>query len=200
MKGMNNLNLRLFYEVHKTKIKITTSIILGILLLVLIVCFIIFNSDSNIPFYKEKSQTYSVIESSDKSFILSLNNDYNLQNSNSNNYVLILKSSDNFSLTVSKVSKYNFELLEILKSDQQSFLESLGNYTNLSEILEIKYNNISGYLYSLNYTQNSKEYILTEFLTEINGNLYFFDIKYPKNQEKKYKDIQNDLLNSISIN
>ena len=197
---MNNLNLRLFYEVHKTKIKITTSIILGILLLVLIVCFIIFNSDSNIPFYKEKSQTYSVIESSDKSFILSLNNDYNLQNSNSNNYVLILKSSDNFSLTVSKVSKYNFELLEILKSDQQSFLESLGNYTNLSEILEIKYNNISGYLYSLNYTQNSKEYILTEFLTEINGNLYFFDIKYPKNQEKKYKDIQNDLLNSISIN
>lgn len=191
------MNIRLFYEVNKTKIKITISVILGISLLAIIICSIIFNSKLNA---KRKSQiTYSSVTGSDSSFKISLNDNYNLKSSSSNDYVLILKNSDNFSLTVSKVAKYNFELRKILESDQQSFLQSLGNYTNLSEISEAKYQNISGYSYSLDYTQNSNKYILTEFLTEINGTLYFFDIKYPKNQEKKYKEIQNDLLNSISI-
>lgn len=194
------MNIRLFYEIHKTKLKITTSIILGILILGIIICNIIFDPERKIPFYIGNSKTnYISIESSDKSFKLSLNSNYNLEANNSSDYVLILKNSDGFLLTVSKVQKYNFELNQILKSDQQYFLNSLGNYTNLSKISEVKYKNISGYSYSLNYVQGSKTYNLTEFITEINSNLYFFDINYPKEKEIKYIEIQNNLLNSISF-
>ena len=194
------MNIRLFYEIHKTKLKITTSIILGILILGIIICNIVFDPERKIPFYIGNSKTnYISIESSDKSFKLSLNSNYNLEANNSSDYVLILKNSDGFLLTVSKVQKYNFELNQILKSDQQYFLNSLGNYTNLSKISEVKYKNISGYSYSLNYVQGSKTYNLTEFITEINGNLYFFDINYPKETEFKYIEIQNNLLNSISF-
>lgn len=192
------MKFRLFFEMHKTKFKIGISIAIAVFLLTIIIYSIVSNPELKIPFYSRNSNTYTSIKSSDNTFQISLNNNYELQNISSNSYILNIQSSDGFSLTASQVEKYNFSLDKILKSDQQTFLSSLGDYTNLSDIKETKYNNISGYSYSLKYIQNSKEYKLTEFITEINNTIYFFDIQYLTKHEKKYKNLGNELLNSIS--
>lgn len=191
------MNLRLFFELHKTKFKIGISIVIVVLLLTFIIYSVVSKPKLKIPFYSRKSNTYTSIKSSNNAFQISLNNDYGLENTTSNSYILHIHNSKEFSLTVSQVQKYNFSLEKILKSDQQTFLNSLGNYTDLSEIHETKYKNISGYSYSLKYIHNSKEYKLTEFITEINNNLYFFDIQYPVKYETKYENLKIELLNSI---
>ena len=194
------MNFRLFFEIHKTKFKIIASIIVVILLLGIIVYKIITNPENNIPFYNGISKnTYTTIKSSDSSFEISLNNNYELNQSDSTTYVLYINNSEDFSFTVSLVKKYHFTLKETIESDQQTFLNTLGNYENLSDIYESKYQNISGYSYSLNYTNNSQEYKLTEFITEINNNFYFFDIQYPAQYESKYEPLKDELLNSISF-
>lgn len=185
-----------FIEIHKKKTKIILLILLAILLLGFIIYIFL---GKNISFLFKNKSTSSIINSSDNIFQISVDNSYNLKYSPSDKYILNIYSNDGFSLTVSKVNKYNFKLKDILISDQENFLNLLGEYSNLSKISEKKYYNISGYTYSLNYINDIKEYKLTEFVTEIENNLYFFDIQYPIKKEFLYKNIQENLLNSISI-
>lgn len=193
------MNFRLFYEVHKSKFKIGISIVLAVIILAIIICSILLNPERNIRLYTRPSNT--TITSSDKVFNISFNNDHNLNSITSSNYILALENSEDFLLAVSKTSEtFNFDLKRILESDKETFLNSLSNYENPSEISNKTYTNISGVSYNLTYNYKSIDYVIIEFLTEINGNLYFFDIRYPKALENKYENLANELLNSITIN
>ncbi len=193
------MNFRLFYEVHKSKFKIGISIVLAVIILTIIICSILLNPERNIRLYTRPSNT--TITSSDKVFNISFNNSHNLNSVTSNNYILALENSEDFLLAVSKTSKtFNFDLKKILESDKETFLNSLSNYENPSEISNKSYTNISGVSYNLTYNYKSIDYVIIEFLTEINENLYFFDIRYPKALENKYENLANELLNSITIN
>lgn len=189
----------MFLDVHKTKIKISVLILL-ISILGIIIYKIVTNPENNIPFFSNSKISYTSIQSSDNVIKLTFNDSYGLHNEPSDTHVLKVTNSEGFLLSISKIQKYNFDLKKILESDMQTFLKSLGNYTNLSAISDAKYTNISGYIYSLNYTSNLTEYKIYEFITDINGALYFFDIKFPTKHESKYENLKNEILNSISFN
>lgn len=193
------VNFRMILDVHKTKIKIVISILIIISILGIIIYKIVTNPENNIPFFSSSKASYTSIQSSDNIIKLTFNDSYGLNNKPSDTHVLYLTNSDDFLLSISKVQKYNFDLKKILESDMQTFLKSLGNYSNLSTISDVQYTNISGYIYSLNYTSDSAEYKLYEFITEINGALYFFDIRFPTKYESKYENLKDEILNSISF-
>lgn len=192
------MNFRLFYEVHKNKFKIGTIIAVSVILLSIIIYHIVFNPENNIPFYTRP--IFITTSSSDNSFDISYNSSYNITSKKSDIYVLVLENNEDFLITATKSSKkFNFELNKILSSDKKTFLANLGNYKETTEVTNKTYKNLSGAEYNIIYTHNSIDYILIEFLTEINGNLYFFDIRFPKILQDKYEPITNELLNSITI-
>lgn len=192
------MNLRLFYEVHKSKFKIGITVLLSVTILSIVILKILSNPERNIPFYKKPQNT--TISSADNSFSISYSNNYNLSQKKSNNYVLALENDEDFLITVTKNSKdFNFTLEKILSSDRNSFLASLENYSETTAITTTNFTNISGVSYTIVYKYKSIDYVIIEFLTEINNNLYFFDIRYPKALQEKYVPITNELLNSITI-
>ena len=192
------MNLRLFYEVHKSKFKIGIIILLAVAAISIIVFKFLSNPERNIPFYTKPQTT--TISSTDNNFTISYSNNYNLTQKKSNNYVLALENDEDFLITVTKNSKdFNFSLEKILSSDRDSFLSSLENYKETTAITTTNFNNISGVSYTIVYKYKSIDYVIIEFLTEINNNLYFFDVRYPKALQEKYVPITNELLNSITI-
>ena len=192
------MNFRLFYEVHKSKFKIGIIILISVIILTIVICHIIFNPEKDIPFYTRP--TITTISSSDNSFNISYNNSYNITSKKSDIYVLALENDEDFLITATKSSKkFDIELSKILSFDRETFLTNLGNYKETHEISNKTYNNISGAEYNIIYTYKSIDYILTEFLTEIDGYLYFFDIRYPKALKDKYEPIANELLSSITL-
>ena len=192
------MNIRLFYEVNKSKIKIGIAILISVIILTIIICRIAFNPENDIPFYKRP--TITTISSSDNNFNISYNNSYNITSKKTNIYVLALENEEDFLLTTTKTPKIlDFEFNKLLSSDKETFLANLENYKETTAISNKTYNNISGAEYNIIYTYKSIDYVLTEFLTEINGNLYFFDIRYPKALKDKYEPIMIELLNSITI-
>lgn len=192
------MNIRLFYEVHKTKIKIGAAIALAVIVLAIIICSIILNPEKDIPLYTRP--TTIMVNDKDKVFSLSYTDKQNLKNSSSKDYVLIIEDDKEFLMTATKLEKtYNITLDKILKAEQEAFLNSLGQYNNLNDISVQTYTNISGYTYSLTYPKNSIDYVLNVFITEIKGKLYFFDTTYPKALENECKILYTDLLNSLTI-
>lgn len=191
---------------HEKKLHIW-RIILVLIILILIVLITLFlyknHKVKNAPYYKETYHyipRFVKIESSDKAFSLRVNEDYTIKKLSSEKHVLNIYTDDGFSILATKIKKYNFDLLKIIESEKTSFLEHLGEYSNLTDLVETKYKNISGYSYSLQIKNDEKNFEVFEFITEINENLYFFDIIYPTKFSKEYKELADELLNSITIN
>lgn len=137
--------------------------------------------------------------SSDNSFSMKINSNYNMKKASLENYVLNLYTDDNFFLYVSCIEKHNFDLTKIIESDKKIFVQELENYTILTDITEVSYNNISGYSYSLSFTKNNSFYILYEFITVINDKVYFFDIEFPEENANLHFYLADELLKSISL-
>lgn len=191
------MNFKMFFQIYKVKIITSICIILAIYGILLFIMNQ--NNIINLPFIPSRKIPYSSITSSDNAFKLTFDSSYGLKNIKTNSYIINLINSDNFSFLVSSIPKYNFKLKEILESDKQTFLKSFKNYTQITNVKEEKHNNISGYSYFIIYSENSIEYKLIEFITEIDNTLYFFDIQFPLKQERKYQTIANELLNSLTI-
>ena len=193
------------YETDGKKLHIWRIVIVIVIIALLVsIAIIIYRNKKyeDIPYYKESirlTTTYKDIKSSDNTFTLKVNSDYDIKKASLENYVLNLYTDDGFFLYVSSIEKYNFDLTRIIESDRKSFIQGFENYTDLTDIIEKTYNNLSGYSYSLHFIKDEKNCILYEFVTIINNKIYFFDIEYPEENSEIYSTLIEELLNSISL-
>ena len=193
------------YETNQKKLHVWRIIIVAlIVLLITAITIIIYRNQKykDIPYYKENirlATTYKDITSFDNSFTIKINNDYDIKKASLENYVLNLYTNDGFFMYVSSIKKYNFDLLKILESDKNLYIQKFEPYSNLTDITETAYTNLTGYSYSLNFTKQDKNCVLYEFVTVINNKIYFFDFEYPAENAQMYLKLINELLNSVSI-
>lgn len=160
--------------------------------------------DKIIPSKESTNSSNVIFEDINKTISVELKKSYNLESyAPKDNRLLVLKSSDNLSLYISKSDLIpNRDLLSIVTADKSSFVEKVGPYSNLTEITELKVGSLQAFTYGLHYleTTSNSAYLLQIVWLEAPDGYYMFDVEYPLDDNIYYQNVLTETLSTFTIN
>ena len=160
--------------------------------------------DKIIPSKESTNSSNVIFEDINKTISVELKKSYNLESyAPKDNRLLVLKSSDNLSLYISKSDLIpNRDLLSIVTADKSSFVEKVGPYSNLTEITELKVGSLQAFTYGLHYleTTSNSAYLLQIVWLEAPDGYYIFDVEYPLDDNIYYQNVLTETLSTFTIN
>ena len=170
--------------------------------------------DKIIPSKESTNSSNVIFEDINKTISVELKKSYNLESyAPKDNRLLVLKSSDNLSLYISKSDLIpNRDLLSIVTADKSSFVEKVGPYSNLTEITELKVGSLQAFTYGLHYleTTSNSAYLLqipnrmneVGSIVEVEApdGYYMFDVEYPLDDNIYYQNVLTETLSTFTIN
>lgn len=160
--------------------------------------------DTIIPSKESSNSSNIIYEDINKTISIELKKSYNLESYvPRDNRLLVLKSTDNLSVYISKSDLVpNRDLLSIVNADKSSFVEKVGPYSNLTEITELRVGSLQAFTYGLHYleTTSNSAYLLQIVWLEAPDGYYMFDVEYPLNDNIYYQNVLTEILSTFTIN
>lgn len=118
------------------------------------------------------------------------------------NRLLILQSTDNLSLYISKLDLIpNRDFLDVVTADKDSYVNNIGPYSNLTELRELQVGSLRAFTYGLQFleTTSNSAYILQIVWLETPDCYYVFDVEYPLSDDIYFQTVLTEALSTFSI-
>ena len=163
------------------------------------------SSSPSVPEKEEKKElsTNVVYQDINKTISVELKRSYGLEViPPQDNRLLILQSTDNLSLYISKLDLIpNRDFLDVVTADKDSYVNNIGPYSNLTEIRELQIGSLRAFTYGLQFleTTSNSAYILQIVWLETPDCYYVFDVEYPLSDDIYFQTVLTEALSTFSI-
>lgn len=163
------------------------------------------SSSPSVPEKEEKKElsTNVVYQDINKTISVELKRSYGLKViPPQDNRLLILQSTDNLSLYISKLDLIpNRDFLDVVTADKDSYVNNIGPYSNLTELRELQVGSLRAFTYGLQFleTTSNSAYILQIVWLETPDCYYVFDVEYPLSDDIYFQTVLTEALSTFSI-
>ena len=163
------------------------------------------SSSTSVPEKEEKKElsTNVVYQDINKTISVELKRSYGLEViPPQDNRLLILQSTDNLSLYISKLDLIpNRDFLDVVTADKDSYVNNIGPYSNLTELRELQVGSLRAFTYGLQFleTTSNSAYILQIVWLETPDCYYVFDVEYPLSDDIYFQTVLTEALSTFSI-
>ena len=163
------------------------------------------SSSPSVPEKEEKKElsTNVVYQDINKTISVALKRSYGLEVIPPlDNRLLILQSTDNLSLYISKLDLIpNRDFLDVVTADKDSYVNNIGPYSNLTELRELQVGSLRAFTYGLQFleTTSNSAYILQIVWLETPDCYYVFDVEYPLSDDIYFQTVLTEALSTFSI-
>lgn len=163
------------------------------------------SSSPSVPEKEEKKElsTNVVYQDINKTISVELKRSYGLEViPPQDNRLLILQSTDNLSLYISKLDLIpNRDFLDVVTADKDSYVNNIGPYSNLTELRELQVGSLRAFTYGLQFleTTSNSAYILQIVWLETPDCYYVFDVEYPLSDDIYFQTVLTEALSTFSI-
>ena len=163
------------------------------------------SSSPSVPEKEEKKElsTNVVYQDINKTISVELKRSYGLEViPPQDNRLLILQSTDNLSLYISKLDLIpNRDFLDVVTADKDSYVNNIGPYSNLTELRELQIGSLRAFTYGLQFleTTSNSAYILQIVWLETPDCYYVFDVEYPLSDDIYFQTVLTEALSTFSI-
>ena len=163
------------------------------------------SSSPSVPEKEEKKElsTNVVYQDINKTISVELKRSYGLEViPPQDNRLLILQSTDNLSLYISKLDLIpNRDFLDVVTADKDSYVNNIGPYSNLTELRELQVGSLRAFTYGLQFleTTSNSAYILQIVWLETPDCYYVFDVEYPLSDDIYFLTVLTEALSTFSI-
>lgn len=152
---------------------------------------------------KKELSTNVVYQDINKTISVELKRSYGLEIiPPQDNRLLILQSTDNLSLYISKLDLIpNRDFLDVVTADKDSYVNNIGPYSNLTELRELQVGSLRAFTYGLQFleTTSNSAYILQIVWLETPDCYYVFDVEYPLSDDIYFQTVLTEALSTFSI-